>query len=201
MENTAKLIFEGKEYEFPIVVGTENEKAINIEKLRALTGLVTLDSGYKNTGSCKSAITFLDGEKGILRYRGYNIEELAAKAEFLEVAYLLIFGELPTAEEYDDFKKTIHKYTLVHEDMRRIMDGFPRSAHPMGVLASATSALTAFNPVPVNVHCPKRLSSGLQSHCQSNDYRFLGVPQARRFTAELLRQQERLYREYLAPLL
>ena len=157
MENTAKLIFEGKEYEFPIVVGTENEKAINIEKLRALTGLVTLDSGYKNTGSCKSAITFLDGEKGILRYRGYNIEELAAKAEFLEVAYLLIFGELPTAEEYDDFKKTIHKYTLVHEDMRRIMDGFPRSAHPMGVLASATSALTAFNPVPVNVHCPKHV--------------------------------------------
>ena len=157
MENTAKLIFEGKEYEFPIVVGTENEKAINIEKLRALTGLVTLDSGYKNTGSCKSAITFLDGEKGILRYRGYNIEELAAKAEFLEVAYLLIFGELPTAEEYDDFKKTIHKYTLVHEDMRHIMDGFPRSAHPMGVLASATSALTAFNPVPVNVHCPKHV--------------------------------------------
>ena len=94
---------------------------------------------------------------GILRYRGYNIEELAAKAEFLEVAYLLIFGELPTAEEYDDFKKTIHKYTLVHEDMRRIMDGFPRSAHPMGVLASATSALTAFNPVPVNVHCPKHV--------------------------------------------
>ena len=109
MENTAKLIFEGKEYEFPIVVGTENEKAINIEKLRALTGLVTLDSGYKNTGSCKSAITFLDGERGILRYRGYNIEDLAAKAEFLEVAYLLIFGELPTAEQYDDFKKTIHK--------------------------------------------------------------------------------------------
>ena len=157
MENTAKLIFEGKEYEFPIVVGTENEKAINIEKLRALTGLVTLDSGYKNTGACKSAITFLDGERGILRYRGYNIEELAAKAEFLEVAYLLIFGELPTAEEYDDFKKTIHKYTLVHEDMRHIMDGFPRSAHPMGVLASATSALTAFNPVPVNVHCPKHV--------------------------------------------
>ena len=118
MENTVKLTFEGKEYEFPLVVGTENEKAINIEKLRALTGLITLDSGYKNTGSCKSAITFLDGEKGILRYRGYNIEDLAAKAEFLEVAYLLIFGELPTVEEYDKFKKTIHKYTLVHEEMR-----------------------------------------------------------------------------------
>ena len=126
MENTVKLTFEGKEYEFPLVVGTENEKAINIEKLRALTGLITLDSGYKNTGSCKSAITFLDGEKGILRYRGYNIEDLAAKAEFLEVAYLLIFGELPTVEEYD-----------------------------MGVLSAATSALTAFNPVPVNVKCEK----------------------------------------------
>ena len=93
MENTVKLTFEGKDYEFPLVVGTENEKAINIEKLRALTGLITLDSGYKNTGSCKSSITFLDGEKGILRYRGYNIEDLASKAEFLEVAYLLIFGD------------------------------------------------------------------------------------------------------------
>jgi len=151
----AKLIFEGKEYLFPIEVGSENEKAINIEKLRALTGLVTLDSGYKNTGACKSAITFLDGERGILRYRGYNIEDLAAHAEFLEVAYLLVFGELPTAEEYADFKKTIHKYTLVHEETRRILDGFPKSAHPMGVLASITSALTAFNPTPVNVNCSK----------------------------------------------
>ena len=155
MENVAKLIFEGKEYDFPIVVGTEGEKAINIEKLRALTGLITLDSGYKNTGSCKSAITFLDGEKGILRYRGYNIEDLAAKAEFLEVAYLLIFGELPTMEQYDDFKRTIHKYTLVHEEMRQILNGFPKAAHPMGVLSAATSALTAFNPIPVNVKCEK----------------------------------------------
>ncbi|AMD85886.1 citrate synthase [Capnocytophaga haemolytica] len=154
MTNFAKLIYEGKEYEFPIVVGTENEKAINIEKLRALTGLVTLDSGYKNTGACQSAITFLDGEQGILRYRGYNIEDLAAHAEFLEVAYLLVFGELPTKEEYAHFKKTIHKYTLVHEEVRKILDGFPKSAHPMGVLASITSALTAFNPVPVNVDCP-----------------------------------------------
>ena len=121
MENTVKLTFEGKDYEFPLVVGTENEKAINIEKLRALTGLITLDSGYKNTGSCKSSITFLDGEKGILRYRGYNIEDLASKAEFLEVAYLLIFGELPTTEEYNKFKKTIHKYTLVHEELRHIL--------------------------------------------------------------------------------
>ena len=155
MENTAKLILDGKEYAFPIEVGSENEKAINIEKLRALTGFITLDSGFKNTGACKSAITFLDGERGILRYRGYNIEDLAAHAEFLEVAYLLIFGELPTAEQYADFKKTIHKYTLIHEDIRHILDGFPRSAHPMGVLSSLTSALTAFNPVPVDVNCPK----------------------------------------------
>ena len=155
MENTAKLILDGKEYAFPIEVGSENEKAINIEKLRALTGFITLDSGFKNTGACKSAITFLDGERGILRYRGYNIEGLAAHAEFLEVAYLLIFGELPTTEQYADFKKTIHKYTLIHEDIRHILDGFPRSAHPMGVLSSLTSALTAFNPVPVDVNCPK----------------------------------------------
>lgn len=155
MENTAKLILDGKEYAFPIEVGSENEKAINIEKLRALTGFITLDSGFKNTGACRSAITFLDGERGILRYRGYNIEDLAAHAEFLEVAYLLIFGELPTTEQYADFKKTIHKYTLIHEDIRHILDGFPRSAHPMGVLSSLTSALTAFNPVPVDVNCPK----------------------------------------------
>lgn len=155
MENTAKLILDGKEYAFPIEVGSENEKAINIEKLRALTGFITLDSGFKNTGACKSSITFLDGERGILRYRGYNIEDLAAHAEFLEVAYLLIFGELPTTEQYADFKKTIHKYTLIHEDIRHILDGFPRSAHPMGVLSSLTSALTAFNPVPVDVNCPK----------------------------------------------
>ncbi|CEN33791.1 citrate synthase [Capnocytophaga cynodegmi] len=155
MSETVKLTFEGKEYEFPIVVGTENEKGIDIDKLRALTGLITLDSGYKNTGACKSSITFLDGEKGILRYRGYNIEELAEKAEFLEVAYLLVFGELPTKAEYDKFIKTIHKYTLVHEEMKGILDGFPKTAHPMGILASLTSALTAFNPKSVDVSCEK----------------------------------------------
>ncbi|GJQ05813.1 citrate synthase [Capnocytophaga canimorsus] len=155
MAETVKLLFEGKEYEFPIVVGTENEKGIDIDKLRALTGLITLDSGYKNTGACKSAITYLDGEKGILRYRGYNIEELAEKADFLEVAYLLVFGELPTKAEYDKFIKTIHKYTLVHEEMKGILDGFPKTAHPMGILASLTSALTAFNPKSVDVSCEK----------------------------------------------
>ncbi|MFK8281060.1 citrate synthase [Capnocytophaga cynodegmi] len=155
MSETVKLTFEGKEYEFPIVVGTENERGIDIDKLRALTGLITLDSGYKNTGACKSAITYLDGEKGILRYRGYDIEELAEKADFLEVAYLLVFGELPTKAEYDKFIKTIHKYTLVHEEMKGILDGFPKTAHPMGILASLTSALTAFNPKSVDVSCEK----------------------------------------------
>lgn len=155
MSETVKLTFEGKEYEFPIITGTENEKGIDIDKLRALTGLITLDSGYKNTGACKSSITFLDGEKGILRYRGYNIEELAEKADFLEVAYLLVFGELPSKTEYEKFIKTIHKYTMVHEEMKGILDGFPKTAHPMGILASLTSALTAFNPKSVDVSCEK----------------------------------------------
>lgn len=155
MSDTVKLIFEGKEYEFPIVEGTENEKGIDIKSLRALTGLVTLDSGFKNTGACESAITFLDGEKGILRYRGYNIEDLAEKAHFLEVSYLLVFGELPTKSEFELFQKTIHKYTLVHEEMKDILDGFPKTAHPMGILSSLTSALTAFNPKSVDVSCEK----------------------------------------------
>lgn len=157
MSETVKLIFEGNEYEFPIVIGTENEKGIDIEKLRSLTGLITLDSGFKNTGSCKSSITFLDGERGILRYRGYNIEDLAENATFLEVAHLLIFGDLPNEKELKKFEKTIHKYTLVHEEMKGILDGFPKSAHPMGVLSALTSALTAFNPKSVDVNCEKDL--------------------------------------------
>lgn len=155
MSEKAKLIFEGKEYEFPIITGTEKEQAIDIDKLRALTGLITLDSGYKNTGSCQSSITFLDGEKGILRYRGYNIDDLAEKADFLEVAYLLVFGELPSKAEYEKFISTIHKYTMVHEEMKGILDGFPKTAHPMGILSSLTSALTAFNPKSVDVSCEK----------------------------------------------
>jgi len=154
MTNTAKLLVDGKEFEFPILVGSEGEKAIDINSLRAQTGYITLDSGYKNTGACQSAITFLDGERGILRYRGYNIEDLAEKASFLEVAYLLIFGELPNQAELHKFQSTINKYSLVHEEMKTILDGFPKSAHPMGVLSSLTSALTAFNPSSVDVSCP-----------------------------------------------
>ena len=152
MANTAKIEIDGKKYEFPLVKGTENEVAIDISKLRPLTdGVITLDSGYKNTGSCESAITFLDGEKGILRYRGYSIEELAEKADFLEVAFLLIFGELPTKEQRDRFHSDIKAQSVVDEDVKKILDAFPKSAHPMGVISSLTSALTAFNPSSVNV--------------------------------------------------
>jgi len=152
MTKKATLEVNGQKYEFPLSTGTENEVAININALRATTGgITTIDPGFKNTGSCKSGITFLDGEKGILRYRGYSIEELAEKANFLEVAYLLIFGELPTKEEFDKFHADIKSKSIVDDDIRKIVDAFPKSAHPMGVLSSLTSALTAFNPTSVNV--------------------------------------------------
>jgi len=157
MSKTAIIELDGKKYEFPIVVGTENEVAIDIEKLRGLTGAITIDPGYKNSGSCQSAITFLDGEEGILRYRGYSIEDLADHSTFLETSYLLVFGELPTKEQVTQFEKDIHKYTLIHEEMKSIIDGFPKSAHPMGVLASLTSALTAFNPKSVDANDQKQM--------------------------------------------
>jgi citrate synthase len=157
MSKIAVLELEGKKYEFPVIVGSENEVAIDVNKLRDLSGAITLDPGYKNSGSCKSEITFLDGEEGILRYRGYAIEELADKANFLEVSYLLIFGELPTKQQLEDFETNIRKYTLVNEEMKNIIDGFPKTAHPMGVLSSLTSALTAFNPKSVNVENEKEM--------------------------------------------
>ncbi|MGB5941372.1 MAG: citrate synthase [Leeuwenhoekiella sp.] len=152
MADHAKLIIGDQTFEFPILTGTEDEKAIDIASLRAVTkGITTLDPGYKNTGSCESEITFLNGEEGILRYRGYSIEELAEKADFLEVIYLLIFGELPTADQLEKFHNDIKEENHVDEDVKKILKGFPKSAHPMGVLASLTSALTAFNPEAVNV--------------------------------------------------
>ncbi|MEZ7497335.1 citrate synthase [Flavobacterium sp. Arc3] len=157
MSKTAIVEIDGKRYEFPVVEGSENEEAIDINKLRDLTGVITLDPGYKNSGSCTSKITFLDGELGILRYRGYSIEELAAKADFLEVSFLLIFGELPTAVQLEQFENDIRRHTLVNEEMKSIIDGFPRTAHPMGVLAALTSALTAFNPKSVNVDNEKEM--------------------------------------------
>ncbi|MBI9040659.1 citrate synthase [Lutibacter sp.] len=156
MSNIAILEVDGKRYEFPMLKGSENEITIDINNLRSVTGgITTLDPGFKNTSSCESAITFLDGEKGILRYRGYSIEELAEKSDFLEVAYLLIFGELPTKVQKADFTKEIKKNNIVDEDIKKILDGFPRSAHPMGVLSALTSALTAFNPKSVNVESEK----------------------------------------------
>jgi citrate synthase len=155
MSEKAILEYQGRKYEYPLVKGTEDEVGIDIKRLRAETGLVTLDPGYKNTGSCESAITFLDGEKGILRYRGYSIEELAARADFLEVAYLLIFGELPNNEQLAKFDLDIKAESHVDEEMKKILDGFPKSAHPMGVLSSLTSALIAFNPSSVNVSSEK----------------------------------------------
>jgi citrate synthase len=157
MSKTAILEYDGQKYELPVIIGSENEPAIDIEKLRALTGAITLDPGYKNSGSCKSDITFLDGEEGILRYRGYSIEDLAEKADFLEVSYLVIFGELPTKTQLEQFENDIRKYTLVNEEMKNIIDGFPKTAHPMGVLSSLTSALTAFNPKVVNVENEKEM--------------------------------------------
>ena len=157
MSKIAVLELEGKKYEFPVIVGSENEVAIDINKLRDLTGAITIDPGYKNSGSCKSEITYLDGEEGILRYRGYAIEDLADKANFLEVSYVLIFGDLPTKQELEKFETNIRKYTLVNEEMKNIIDGFPKTAHPMGVLSSLTSALTAFNPKSVNVENEKEM--------------------------------------------
>jgi citrate synthase len=153
MSKIATLEINEQKHEFPLIVGTEDEVAIDISNLRSATkGVITIDPGYKNTGSCESGITFLDGEKGILRYRGYSIEELAEKADFLEVAYLLIFGELPTKEQHDKFHADIKAKSVVDDDVRKIVDAFPKSAHPMGVLSSLTSALTAFNPSSVNVN-------------------------------------------------
>ena len=155
MSEIAELIIEGKNYQFPIIEGSEKEKAIDIAKLRDQTGYITIDAGYKNTGATKSAITFLDGEEGILNYRGYSIEELAEKSSFLEVAYLLIYGELPTQEQFSAFEHEITTHTLVNEDMRKIFEGFPVNAHPMGVLSSLVSAMSAFYPETLDLDSPE----------------------------------------------
>lgn len=146
MSDKAELKIGDSVYELPVEVGTENEYAIHIGALRAQSKTITLDPGYKNTGATKSAITFLDGENGILRYRGYSIEELAEKSSFLEVAYLLIYGALPTADQLKEFTSGVTHHTLVHEDIKKILEGFPSNAHPMGVLSSLVTSLTAFYP-------------------------------------------------------
>ena len=151
MSNSIKISYNNSTHEFPLIEGTENEKGIDIQNLRSKTGLITYDPGYKNTGSCKSNITFLNGEEGILRYRGHSIEELCSKASFIQVAYLLIYRDLPDENELLVFENDIKKESIVDEDLKSILKSFPKSAHPMGVLASLTSALIAFNPSSVDV--------------------------------------------------
>ena len=146
MNKKVEINFQNEKIEFPVITGSENEQAVDISKLRSQTGLITLDRGFKNTGSTSSSITFLDGERGILRYRGYSIEDLAQHSTFLEVSYLLINGQLPNINELNNFKSEITNHTLVAEDVRSILDGFPPRAHPMGVLCSLVSSLTAFYP-------------------------------------------------------
>jgi citrate synthase len=144
MAQAARLTLDGNEIELPIVVGTEGEHAVDITKLRGDTGYITLDDGYMNTGSTLSAITFLDGEQGILRYRGYPIEQLGEKCDFIEVAYLLIYGELPSKSQLEDFHRKLRRHTMLHEDMRLFYDGFPRDAHPMAIISSVCGALSTF---------------------------------------------------------
>ncbi|MCC5920120.1 MAG: citrate synthase [Cyclobacteriaceae bacterium] len=150
MSQTAEIKVDGKTIELPIIEGTENEKAIDISKLRGQSGIITMDPGFKNTGSTQSSITFLNGEEGILRYRGYDIADLAENSNFLEVSYLLIYGALPTQEQYDKFQQEVTTHTMVHEDIKNILDGFPSISHPMGVLSSLICSLTAFYPNSLN---------------------------------------------------
>lgn len=149
---TATLLLKGKEYELPVLEGTENETAIDITALRAKTGAITFDPGYGNTGSCRSAITFIDGERGILRYRGYPIEELARDATFVEVCYLLIYGHRPTPAELLAFDEKLTRHSLIHEDMKKFFEGFPPSAHPMAILSAMISSLSAYYPGSDNGH-------------------------------------------------
>jgi citrate synthase len=160
MGKKAELHYDGKVFDIPVVIGSENENALDISRLRGESGLITLDRGFKNTGSTQSAITFLNGEEGILRYRGYSIEELAEKSSFLEVSFLLIYGELPTQQELDKFTKDISEHSLVHEDVKSILDGYPSKAHPMGVLSSLVSALTAFYPKSLDPNRSKEQING-----------------------------------------
>ncbi|HEY0740196.1 MAG TPA: citrate synthase [Chryseosolibacter sp.] len=158
MSKTAELIIDGKSYTLPVIVGSEGEVGVDISDLLEKAKVITLDLGYKNTGATKSAITFLDGDNGILRYRGYSIEELAEKSNFIEVAYLLIFGELPTKDQLAKFSHDIKTHTLVHEDTKKILDGFPSTSHPMGVLASLFCSQTAFYPESLD---PNRSAEGV----------------------------------------
>ncbi|EHQ05301.1 MAG: citrate synthase [Leptonema illini] len=144
MSENAKLSVLGREYELPILVGTEKETGVDISKLRGQSGIITMDEGYMNTGACKSAVTFIDGELGILRYRGYDIEDLAQRSSFLEVAYLLIYGELPSQGQFGEFRNRVTRHTMIHEDLKRLYDGFPKDSHPMAILSSMILTLSGY---------------------------------------------------------
>ena len=157
MADNAKLVINGREYELPVVVGTEDEHALDISTLRSDTGYITLDEGYGNTGSTTSAITYLDGEKGVLRYRGYPVEVIAENCDFLETSYLLIYGELPTAQKLEAFRGAIRRHTMLHEDMRSFYNGFPRDAHPMAILSSVVGALSTFYQDTLDAQDPEQV--------------------------------------------
>ncbi len=162
MSEEAKLLLGSQECDLPTLVGTEGERAVDISKLRAQTGYITLDDGYANTGSTTSAITFLDGEKGILRYRGYEVAELGTNCSFVEVAYLLIYGELPNAAQLEKFQNSLRRHTMLHEDMRSFYNGFPREAHPMAILGSVVGALSTFYQDSLSVRDPELVEISIQ---------------------------------------
>jgi citrate synthase len=144
--STAKLILDGQEYEFPVLEGSEGERGIDITSLRSKTGAITLDPGFGNTGSCLSSITYIDGDQGILRYRGYPIEQLADQATFVEVSYLLLYGKLPNPEELTDFRRKLTYHSMIHEDMKKFFEGYPPGAHPMAILSSMVASLSSYYP-------------------------------------------------------
>jgi citrate synthase len=157
MSDVAKLRCGDQEIELPLVVGTENERAIDISQLRSQTGLITLDEGYVNSGACTSGITYLDGEQGVLRYRGYPIEALAQRCDFIETSYLLIYGELPTSQQLENFRSSLRRHTMLHEDMKAFYNGFPRDAHPMAILSSVVGALSTFYQDSLDPHNPEQV--------------------------------------------
>ena len=157
MTDVARLRFGDKEIELPVVVGTENERAVDISQLRTQTGLITLDEGYVNTGATTSSITYLDGEQGILRYRGYPIQSLAQRCDFIETSYLLIYGDLPDQKTLESFRNSLRRHTMLHEDMKAFYNGFPRDAHPMAILSSVVGALSTFYQDSLDPHSPEQV--------------------------------------------
>ncbi len=157
MGDSAKLSYNGNELDLPVMIGTEQERAVDISKLRSGMGLITLDDGYGNTGSVVSGITYLDGEQGVLRYRGYPIEQLAQRSDFVETSYLLIYGELPNREQLEYFRNSLRRHTMLHEEMKSFYDGFPRDAHPMAILSSVVGALSTFYQDSLDPRDPRQV--------------------------------------------